>query len=83
MFNVPPTAMVIWRCCHDLKYHWTDWRSRGLSRGLNLQSLVYKGDCFIIYITAAPKLTTVFDLIFKHAPISAHLLSCEPRVTVM
>ena len=25
VFNVPPTAKVIWRWCHGLKSHPTDW----------------------------------------------------------
>ena len=38
MFNVPPTAKVIWRRGHGLKSHPTDWRSRES----NLRPLVYK-----------------------------------------
>ena len=38
VFNVPPTAKVIWRRGHGLKSHPTDWRSRES----NLRPLVYK-----------------------------------------
>ena len=38
VFNVPPTAKVIWRQGHGLKSHPTDWRSRES----NLRPLVYK-----------------------------------------
>ena len=38
VFNVPPTAKVIWRWGHGLKSHPTDWRSRES----NLRPLVYK-----------------------------------------
>ena len=38
VFNVPPTAQVIWRRGHDLKSRLTDW----LSRGSNLQPIVFK-----------------------------------------
>ena len=38
VFNVPPTAKVIWRQGHSLKSHPTDWRSRES----NLRPLVYK-----------------------------------------
>ena len=37
VFNVPPTAKVIWRWGHALKSHPTDWRIRES----NLRSLVY------------------------------------------
>ena len=38
MFNIPPTAKVIWRRGHGLKSHPTNWRSRES----NLRPLVYK-----------------------------------------
>ena len=38
VFNVPPTAKVIWRRGHGLKSHPTDW----WSRESNLRPLVYK-----------------------------------------
>ena len=38
VFNVPPTAKVIWRRGHGLKSHPTDW----WSRESNLRSLVYE-----------------------------------------
>ena len=38
VFNVPPTAKVIWRWGHGLKSHPTEW----LSRESNLRPLVYK-----------------------------------------
>ena len=38
VFNVPPTAKVIWRRGHGFKSHPTDWRSRES----NLRPLVYK-----------------------------------------
>ena len=38
VFNVPPTAKVIWRRGHGFKSHPTDWRSRESS----LRPLVYK-----------------------------------------
>ena len=38
VFNVPPTAKVIWRQGHSLKSHLTDW----WSRESNLGPLVYK-----------------------------------------
>ena len=38
VFNVPPTAKIIWRRGHELKSHPTDW----WSRESNLRPLVYK-----------------------------------------
>ena len=38
LFNIPPTAKVIWRRGHSLKSHPTDW----WSRESNLRPLVYK-----------------------------------------
>ena len=42
VFNIPPTAKVIWRWDHGLESHMTDWRSWGLnSRPLGSRQMVY------------------------------------------
>ena len=46
VFNVPPTAKVIWRQGHGLESHPTDWRTQGSNSG-PLR--------FIHYFMAAPK----------------------------
>ena len=44
VFNVPLTAMVIWRQSHGLKSHMTDW----CSQGSNHTTLVYKA-CYLCF----------------------------------
>ena len=33
VFNIPPTAKVIWRQSNSLESHQTDWRSQGSNSG--------------------------------------------------
>ena len=48
VFNVPPTAKVIWRQGHGLKFHQTDWKEmEPVTSGL-------EGEWFIHYTTTAP-----------------------------
>ena len=43
LFNIPPTAKVIWRWGHSLKSHPTDWRSWGSNMGsLGTRQMVYR-----------------------------------------
>ena len=53
IYNVPPTAKVIWRRGHGLKSHPTDW----WSRESNLRLIPgLQGKRFIHYTTAAPEM---------------------------
>ena len=55
VFNVPPTAKIIWRQGHCLKSHPTAW----LTRGIEPATPGLQGKQFIHYTTAAPTATNL------------------------
>ena len=68
VFNVPPTAKVIWTQGHGLEFHLTDWRSWGSNSGpLGTRRVYKKTNC---------------DSCLLHCPATArdqiqHLLTCQ------
>ena len=60
VFNVPPTAKVIWIRGLGLKSHRTDWLNRESNLAPGLQ-----GKRFNDYTTAAPQNDTGWNLCFK------------------
>ena len=68
VFNVSPTAKVIWRRGHGLKSHPTDW----WSRESNLRPLVYKASGLSIHYTKAASKCRIRSIIFPYTLAHKH-----------